>query len=193
MNRYDDQFADSLSQPAFGEEPKRSWFGRNWFWFVPTLILLPVFCCCGGGGALVWWGVGQMKNLVPYADSVTAAEQDAAVQQALGTPITVTTVMGIPAGGEFDLSIDSSGQTFTAEIPLSGPTGSGTLHIESNSVDGVNWTYTIREVELTDGTVIDLIPAGSGGPNDADDSSDETIDAAVDVIERSLNEPVEEE
>lgn len=185
MNRYEDDFADSLSQPAFGEEPKRSWFSRNWLWFVPTLILLPVFCCCGGGGALVWWGVSEMKNLVPYADSVTAAEQDPAVQQALGTPITVTTVMGIPAGGEFDLSFDSSGQTFTADIPLSGPTASGTLHIEANSADGVTWTYTIREVELADGTVIDLIPQGNSPP-DTDAANDRDIDAAVDAIKESL-------
>ena len=164
MNRYDDDFADSLSEPAFGDKPQRSWFGRNWLWFVPVLILLPVFCCCGGGGALVWWGVSEMKNLPPYADSVTVAEQDAAVQQVLGTPITVPTVLGIPNGGEFDLSIDSSGQTFTANIPLNGTTASGTLRIEANSPDGVSWTYTIREVELADGTVIDLNPRGQRHP-----------------------------
>lgn len=155
-----------LSIPVQSREPEKSWFGRNWLWFVPVVILLPVMCCCGGGGMLAWWGLGQMQNLPPYVDSVAAAEQDPAVQQALGTPVSVPTVFGFPNGGTFNLKTDNAGTQFVAKLPLDGSAASGTLHVEANSLDNLNWTYTVREVVLNDasGTVIDLLPTGKGSP-----------------------------
>lgn len=164
MNMYQDDFADSLGTPAFGQAARSSWFKRNWFWFVPLLIMGPIFCCCGGIGLFMYWGVGEIKNLPPYVDSVAAAEQDPAVQQALGTPIEVATFMGVPSEGNFDFNLDSSGRQLDADFKLNGSSASGTLRIEAQSTDGVNWTYTVREVELADGTVIDLLPAGNSPP-----------------------------
>ncbi|MBX2850270.1 MAG: cytochrome c oxidase assembly factor 1 family protein [Phycisphaeraceae bacterium] len=170
MDDYQNDFANDLTTPAFGQEPRRSWFGRNWFWLVPVLILVPLCCCCGGPLGLFWWGASQLKSMPPYVDSVTAAEQDPAVQQALGTPIEVPTVLGFPNGGDFDFSFDATGQTFEATIVLNGSAASGTLRIEAQSPNGVTWTYTVRQVELADGTVIDLIPAGQGGTPPTDDA-----------------------
>lgn len=176
MSQYPSDFEDTFSEPVHDTKPKRGWLGRNWLWFVPLIILLPVFCCCGGGGALLWWGLDKMKTLPPYVDSVAAAQQDAAVQQALGTPIEVPTVLGVPNGGEFNYEIDNTTQRFDAEIPLVGSTVSGTLHIEAESADGVTWIYTVREVVVDDGsgTVIDLMPANSAlpAPSNEGDTTD---------------------
>ncbi|MEM6504295.1 MAG: cytochrome c oxidase assembly factor Coa1 family protein [Planctomycetota bacterium] len=160
MSRYDDDFEHGLSQPVYGE-PRPSWFKRNWLWFVPTLILLPFFCCCGGGGLFLWWGLSEMKRLPPYVDTVKAAEQDPQVRQALGTPLEVPTVFGMP-NGQMDYELNTGSEKFTAEVNLQGQLASGTLRIEAQSTDGINWTYTVREVELPDGTVISLIPPASG-------------------------------
>lgn len=168
MNDYQDNFADGLSAPAYGEaKPQKGWFGRNWFWFIPTIILLPVLCCCGGGVALVWFGLNTIKNETPYKDSVAAAQQHPDVQAALGTPIEVGGFMGIPTdGSEPDFQ---PGMYMIMNIPIVGPNGSATIYVDATSSDGVNWTYTTQEVELPDGTIIDLMP-GSGGTEQPGDS-----------------------
>jgi hypothetical protein len=159
-------------------EDRPGWFKRNWLWFIPTIILLPMCCCCGGPLGLIWWGVGQVLDIPPYKDSITLAEQDPEVQNQLGTPIDgpegfMGLVTTLQQGGELDFSQVGSQMQFNAKIPLSGPNGTGTLIVQAESLDGVNWTYTVRQVELADGTIIDLIPPGQGGPAPTDDAQEE--------------------
>lgn len=183
MSQYQDDFESNMYEPFDPQGPKRSWFGRNWFWLVPLLVLMPLCCCCGGPLGLFWWGANQLKSTPPYVDSVAVAQQDPAVQMALGAPIEVPTILGLPNGSDFDFGIDPTGQTFEATLVLNGSSASGTLRIEAQSSDGVNWTYTVRQVALADGTVIDLIPAGgnnaqptgeSGEPEAAEEPETET-------------------
>ena len=87
MSQYANSHEPSHYDPYHDAPPQRSWLGRNWLWFVPTIILLPIFCCCGGGGLLVWWGVGEVLDTPAYKDSVALAAQDADVIAALGSPI----------------------------------------------------------------------------------------------------------
>jgi len=188
MNDDQNEFANDLSTPAYGQQPpqpQKSWFGRNWLWFLPTVILLPIFCCCGGGGALVWFSVGKVLDIAPYKDSVALAEQSAEVQSQLGTPLDapegfMDLVSMMQSGGQFNFNQTNNQMLFDAQVPISGPNGSGTLWIEAQSPDGgVTWTYTRQELELPDGTMIDLLPAGSRGatpaPNEGspDDASAE--------------------
>ncbi len=181
MSDYQDNFADGLSTPASSQAPRPSWFKRNWLWFIPTIILLPIFCCCGGGGALIWFSLGKVLDIAPYKDSVALIEQDSAVQNALGTPIVAPEgftdlITMMQNGGRFDFNQINSQMQFDAEIPVSGPNGTGKLFIEAESADGVTWTYTVREVHIDQtGEVIDLLPAGSRAP-DAD-TPDDTSEA----------------
>jgi hypothetical protein len=174
MNDYQNPFANDLAAPAYGQQPQKpqkNWFGRNWFWFVPLIILLPIFCCCGGGGALVWFGLKTITNETPYKDSVVAAQQNPEVQAALGTPIEVGGFMGIPTdGSEPDYQ---PGMYMIINIPIDGPNGSATIFVDATTTDGVNWTYTRQEVELPDGTVIDL---QSGGASSEDTDELEAIE-----------------
>lgn len=188
MNRYDDNFADDLSQPATNNKPKRGWFRRNLLWFLPTVILVPLFCCCGGPIGLVWFGLSVMFNLPPYQDTITLAEQNAIVQQEIGTPIDapdgfMDLVKLAEQGGMFEAD-----ETYIyAELPISGPNGTGWMYIDATSSDGgQTWTFTTQEIHIdSTGDVIDLLPAGSS-PSDGE--PDEAIDAAVGAIERSLQE-----
>lgn len=193
MNEYQDSFADELSTPVYGEQPqqppRKSWFKRHWFWFVPTVVLLPIFCCCGGGGALVWFGVSQIFELQPYKDSVTLIEQDPDVQNALGTPIVTPSGFGdlvtmMSSGGQFNINQTNNQMVFDANIPISGPNGTGKLVLEAESIDGgVTWNYTIREVHIDQtGEVIDLLQSDSSTTDDAANA----IDPAVDAVQESL-------
>jgi hypothetical protein len=147
------------------KQKKKGWFGRNWFWFIPLVVLLPILCCCGGGAWLVSFGVGEIMDAGAYKDTLAELEQNAEVQQAIGTPIdSPEGFMDLVAmeenGGTINLNGSGSGLDFDARVPVSGPNGSGMLVIEAQSNDGGNsWTYTKRELEV-DGTgeVINLIP-----------------------------------
>ena len=187
MDNYQDNFSDGLATPAYGQEQTRpGWFKRNWLWFIPLIILLPVFCCCGGGGALMWFGISEIQNIPPYQDSLTAAQSNADVQLALGSPIETGGFMGFPTdGSNLDIQYNTNGTTFIGHIPITGPNGNAKIYVEANSTDSVNWIYTSQEVQLNDGTIIDLLPAGSGA---TDTSTGELIDTAVDAIEQSLEE-----
>ena len=176
MNDYQDNFADGLTTPANGEAPRPSWFKRNWLWFIPTLILLPIFCCCGGGGALVWFTLGKVLDIAPYKDSVALIEQDSDVQNALGTPIVspegfFDLVTMLQDGAQYNFTQVNSQMEFSAEIPVSGPNGTGKLFIEADSSDGVTWSYTVREVHIdSTGEVINLLQGGIITPaDDADE------------------------
>ncbi|MGB0767621.1 MAG: cytochrome c oxidase assembly factor Coa1 family protein [Phycisphaeraceae bacterium] len=168
--------ADMMQNP---NEPKKGWFGRNWLWFVPTLILVPILCCCGGGGAMLWFGLGKVFELPPYKDSVALMEQDPDVQQALGTPITSPKGFGdliamMQDGGAFNMEQVNSTIDFDADIPVSGPNGTGRLIIVAQSTDGgVTWVYTTQRVDLPDGTAIDFLNPGNAPPTPGEEAADQ--------------------
>lgn len=155
---------------GYDQKPKKGWFGRNWFWFLPTVILLPLLCCCGGLGALIHLGVGVMFDTPPYQDTIAIVEQDQTIQQEIGTPIDwpegfMDLVNIENQGGTIDLSSTNGYMLYTARLPVSGPNGSGTLRIEAESVDGVTWTYMVREFEIdSTGELIDLMPPDPNSP-----------------------------
>lgn len=166
MTQHPSDVEMSYPQP---DQPKKGWFGRNWLWFVPVVILLPILCCCGGGGALVWFGIQTITDLPPYKDSVAAVQQDADIQAELGSPISAPGVFEmLSSGGDMNANSVGSSIDFDATVPISGPNGSGTLRIEAESNDGgATWTYQVREFEIdATGEVIDLMPAGSTSPAD---------------------------
>lgn len=157
-----------MPQQHAPSQKKKGWFARNWMWFLPTVILLPILCCCGGGYFLLSAGVGKMLETPAYQDSVTMMQQDAAVQQALGTPIKTpegfTDLIAMEEqGGAMNINMSGSTTDFDARVPVSGPNASGMLVIEAQSTDGGNtWTYQVRQVEIDgSGEIIDLLPANN--------------------------------
>lgn len=181
MSQYPSAVDMNNGQPA---KPQKNWFGRNWLWFIPTIILLPVLCCCGGGGALMWLGLDMTLNMPPYQDTIVAAEQDPTFQQEIGTPATW------PDGFELMTAMESANIDFDADpmaylyadVPVSGPNGTGRLIIDATTNDGgATWDYTSREVSIdATGEVIDLIPAGQTGlPGDMIESAAETIEESL--------------
>ena len=174
------QYPPSMGNPQQPEKPKKGWFGRNWMWFIPVVVLLPIICCCGGGLWMAKFGADKLMEMAPYKDTIAQIQQDKAVQDALGTPITVpeglTDLAAISEeGGEFNVNQNNSTTEFDAKIPVSGPKGKGMLVIKAKSTDGSTWTYTTRQIELDNGKTIDLLkPATPKKPDAADGSQPPT-------------------
>ena len=144
------------------QKPKKSWFGRNWWWVLLLVLGLPL-ACCGGIIGLGFWGFNkgmeELKKMPPYADSVQLIETDPRATAALGTPVEVA---GIFEGASQGYQFNVSETFFDAQLPVSGPNGSGVLIIDAElDLSSGNWVYDTQKLELPDGTEIDFLAAGS--------------------------------
>jgi len=138
----------------------KSWFARNWKWFVPTLILGLVLLLALFVGGLMTFVFGLMKSSEPYQYAVAVASSNPDVVRELGTPI----VPGWFPSGNINVS-GSSGNADLA-IPLKGSRHRGTLYVVAKKTDGA-WTYTKLRI-LVEGqeSPIELLQTPPSEPED---------------------------
>ena len=130
---------------------RRSWWGRNWKWFVPTGCLGMVLLAAGLGFIIVTMVFGMMKSSDAYKMALARAKADPRVVSALGSPISD----GFFPTGKTNVSGTSGEADMT--VPISGPKGKGTIYFVASKFAG-EWTFSklIVEVEKT-GERIDLV------------------------------------
>lgn len=152
--------------------PKKNWFDRNWKWFVPLACLWGLAVVAGFCALIACFAFGLMKTSDVYKEALARAKANPAVVRALGAPMRE----GLFVSG----SIQVSGPSGNAElsIPLSGPTGKGTIFLEARKSAG-RWSFAKLFVEV-DGTRerIDLLrPGETPLPSESvpDKGSDVTI------------------
>lgn len=138
----------------------KSWFSRNWKWFIPTLILGLVLLLALFVGGLLTFVFGLLKSSEPYQHAVAVASSDPEVVRELGAPVSPAwyvsgSVNVSGASGEANLS-----------IPLKGSLHSGTLYVVAKKTDGL-WTYTKLRV-LVEGqeSPIELLQTPPQQPED---------------------------
>jgi len=111
---------------------KKSWFRRNWTWFVPTLG-------CGTIIIIFIIGIVGIFSLISSSEPTQFAVQKAAENQKiitiLGKPIEK---YGIPTG-EMTYNSDS-GSRVDFIIPIKGPRGKASLVIKGRK-EGDAWEY----------------------------------------------------
>ncbi|HEY0369176.1 MAG TPA: cytochrome c oxidase assembly factor 1 family protein [Chthoniobacterales bacterium] len=121
--------------------PRRSWWSRNWKWFVPTgcltIVLAGVVFVC----AIVFLVFGIIKSSDVYKTSLARAKNDPAVIEALGTPVKE----GMFVSG--NTHVEGPAGDANISIPISGPKGKGTVYAVATKSAG-RWTYTTLEVEV---------------------------------------------
>lgn len=146
--------------PPYPVALPKSWFARNWKWFVPTLILGLVLLLALFVGGVMTFVFGLMKSSEPYQHAVAVAGSNPDVVRELGTPI----VPGWFLSGNINVS-GSSGDADLA-IPLHGRRHRGTLYVVAKKTDGV-WTYTKLRM-LVDGqeSPIELLQTPPPQPED---------------------------
>ncbi|TDO72971.1 cytochrome oxidase complex assembly protein 1 [Flavobacterium chryseum] len=131
-------------------QPQKSWWERNWKWFVPTgcLSLLVLFGLFIAG---IFFGVTSMiKESDAYKGALTEVQNNKEVKEKLGSPI--------QGDGMVSGSINTSNNTGDCDlqIPIKGPKGKGTLFVVA--VKRGKWKYSELSVYV-DGTEdeIDLL------------------------------------
>jgi Cytochrome oxidase complex assembly protein 1 len=138
--------------PSPGTPPhRRSWWSRNWKWFVPTGCLTLILLFAAFIGAVVLLIFGSMKQSDVYKHSLAKAQTDPVVAQKLGTPIKP----GMWLSGNININ-GPSGEA-KLSIPISGPKGTGTIYVEATKSAG-KWNYSLMQVAIDgEDTRIDLL------------------------------------
>lgn len=133
--------------------PQKSSSAKWWLLGCGGCLGLTLLGLLAFGG--MFWGIfstvsGVIKNTEVYASSLSKAQASPAVQEALGTPI--------EEGFMFQGSINVDGNSGNADfsVPLKGPKGEAKLVVTARRASANPWQYSVQEVRLPDGRVIDL-------------------------------------
>lgn len=122
------------------------------------LILLVLGC--GGVGACIYGFLSLMKSSDPYQDGLSRAQESESVIQAIGDPIEPAFLLS----GNINLRNDDGDANISFSI--SGPKGSGTVHVIGTKTDGV-WSYSVMDFEPDDGSSrISLLKTQEEAPPD---------------------------
>ncbi|MCA9185992.1 MAG: cytochrome c oxidase assembly factor Coa1 family protein [Pirellulaceae bacterium] len=138
----------------YESRPQKSWFGRNWFWLVPLVLIVlgSPFICCGGAAFLGFNMVTQ-----PRDGAIAAMEADPAISAKLGTPLT--------AGSTFNVTNyqnNNGNGSATLSFNVSGPNGNANVSGDMALTANV-WRPADLTITCDDGTEFKL-PAGAAQP-----------------------------
>ncbi len=126
---------------------KRSWFGRNWLWFVPLVCLVPILAC----GGIVMLVFGLLKSSDAYTESLRMVRAHPKVVAAVGEPMEP----GFLVTGQVNLNNDAGNADLTYEI--TGPGDVGTVHVIASKAGG-KWTFRTLDVRMkSTGTHINVL------------------------------------
>ncbi|MFY0602499.1 MAG: hypothetical protein JXQ93_01010 [Flavobacteriaceae bacterium] len=117
------------------EHVKKSWFKRNWMWFVPVsgcLTLIILFFL--GIGALIFGVTNMISNSTPAEYAFEQATKNKQVTLLLGDSIEQK---GITSGS---INLSNSNGDADLIIPIRGSRGKGTIRVVATKVDG-DWVY----------------------------------------------------
>jgi hypothetical protein len=139
---------------------QKSWWGRNWKWFVPLMCLGALAALAAFAALILTLIFGLTKSSDAYKLALARVENSSGVRAALGTPIEA----GLFTSG----SVSLSGPSGAAElaIPISGPKGRGTVFVAASKSAG-RWSFNrlLVEIERT-GERINLLEGNPGNNND---------------------------
>lgn len=189
MNPNPAPFSGSFQQPPQQPQQQKGCLGRNWKWMLPAgclgLILAGVLLV----GGIVFVAMSAIKSSEVYEGALKVVQTHPAAVERLGEPI---------KDGWFvtgNIKVDVGGGHANFEFPVSGPKGSGTLHVRAVSPDGT-WMYERLDlaaggetVSLLDrnvvqpptGSTVDVEEDADGSNGDApEDATGEEADAAED-------------
>jgi hypothetical protein len=150
----------------FAIQPRpRTWFQKNWKWFVPMVVVVVLFVLATLIGAVLYGIQSMFRASYPYQVAVHRATESPAVADTLGTPLHV---------GWFTLgNVNFSGSEGSANfsIPISGPKGHGRIIVVGKK-HADRWTFETFEVDVAgQAEPIPLLeatpasPAGNGNDN----------------------------
>ncbi|HET7228317.1 MAG TPA: cytochrome c oxidase assembly factor Coa1 family protein [Chthoniobacterales bacterium] len=133
--------------------PPTNWFGRNWKWVVPVGCLVPMLFLGGCALAIFFFAMGVLKQTDGYDTALARAQENRAVIEAIGSPISQT---GIVSGNS---NVNGATGELNLSLPLRGPEGRATLYVEAKKSADIWYFQTmVVKIEKT-GERIDLTVA----------------------------------
>jgi hypothetical protein len=114
--------------------PRKSWFKRNWKWFVPACCLFIFLLIAGGIGGILAIVEGSLKQSGAYTQALAQAQANPQVIGLIGQPVTP----GFFVSGSVNVNGDSGDANIS--IPVSGPKGKGTVYAEAKKIAG-QWQF----------------------------------------------------
>lgn len=129
----------------YQQQPRPSWWSRNWKWAVPVGCLGGLVIFVSGIVLfvfLVYSGVtAAIRSSDAYQEGMARAQAHPELKAALGEPME----SGFWVSGNINVSGPSGNANLS--IPISGPKGSGTLYVVGTRSAG-RWQYSTMEVEV---------------------------------------------
>jgi hypothetical protein len=114
---------------------QKSWFRRNWLWFVPTMGCLTLIVLGVLGLGSLFFGVTKLlADSTPSQYAIAQASKNEKVIAILGDSIEKD---GIISG---NISFTNGDGTANLSIPISGTMTSGTIKVVAIKTDGI-WVY----------------------------------------------------
>ena len=120
---------------------KKSWWSRNWKWFVPTGCLGLLALGAGVIALILSLVFGTMKSSDVYQQAFEKASKNQAVITEMGEPIE----SGWLVAGTINVS--GSAGNADMEIPISGPKNSGSIYLAATKSAG-RWSFSRLEVSV---------------------------------------------
>jgi len=148
--------------PILSPQPQKTWWDRNWKWFLPSVGLSALAFAAGAVVLFVALIFSLLKSSDIYQQALTQAQNDPAVVRALGSPVTP----GLWVSGNINVN-GTSGKAELA-IPIKGPRDRGTVYVAASKAQG-QWQFDDLVVEVkTTHQRIDLLaaPPEPDGPSE---------------------------
>jgi hypothetical protein len=124
----------SMGAVPLPAEPRKSWFKRNWKWFIPACCLFVFLLIVGGIGGILAIVEGSIKQSGAYTQALAQAQANPQVIGLIGQPVTP----GFFISGNINVNGDSGDANVS--IPVSGPKGKGTVYAEAKKIAG-QWAF----------------------------------------------------
>ena len=138
--------------------PPRSWWCRNWRWFVPAGCLSAILLFAGFVAILLTIVGGAMKSSDAYRNALAETRRSRAVAEALGTPVRE----GWFTSG--NVSVTGPSGSADLAIPVAGPKGKGKLYVVARKSAGRGAHATLVVEVARTGERIDLLAPGGALP-----------------------------
>lgn len=141
-----------------GVPPPKTWWDRNWKWFLPVTGLAGLALAGAAAIVFVVLTFGLVKTTDIYQQSLAAAQSDPDVIDALGSPINP----GFLVSG--NVKADDQSGTAKLMIPIRGPKGAAVIYVKASKDKG-EWDFDDLEVQVqATHQTIDLLaqPSDSG-------------------------------
>lgn len=130
-------------------EPK-SWWGRNWKWFVPLGCVGVLAVVLASLGLLVGIIFGAIRQSDIAQLAIQRAQQSEELEERLGAPIEPRWWLS------GNIEMDGAGGTASLAIPLKGSRARGTLYVEGTKSTG-RWSFDQLVFETEGGERLDLL------------------------------------